>query len=264
MNKILIFFGIIIIVMVLTFPFLFKREYIYLLKKDAVIKSYNSSGQLDGTTTIYKNGIPTNETNYKNGKREGWGCEYYANGQINNKRYYHLDEPDGPEYQYYKNGELNYKSIIQNNRRVGYFYWYTINGKLDFYSTYDIDEQPFCTFDYSTSGKILHMTGPPISPLVFSMDTQTDSIVILNQKEKVQNIEDLFIVVATPPETATIVNVKINGIQLSNLKIVNNIMKISNAFHDKKLYTISIRSKILDKNGKSLNGINGEVKIIKQ
>lgn len=243
------------------------RSYLVTFKKSGLVVHFNLKGQLDGENDVVTNGIVETEANFLDGKKDGWTINYYKTGKLKDKTFFRYGKANGPSYQYYESGKLKYKCNYRNDKRFGDLNWYLENGKLDSYAVYNIKGESFCSFEYDNSGKIKDMRGLVVSPDIFSFDTNY-SVKLLNfnleAKEGYHGIRDLYFVVATPPDLNMNISVKINDKLVNSSPIIDNCVKVPNAFTKPGVYKIFIESHLLDTLGKIVNGINIESIIKKE
>ncbi len=233
-----------------------------MFKKDGLIASYDHLNRLDGKVTIFKKGTIQKVLNYKNGKKQGWGYSYYPNGQLERKSYYEQDESDGPEIAYFQNGQVSYNATIKNNKRLGSFYSYSNDGRLELYSTYDITGERFYTCQYDISGKII-IFNSPISAHLYSIDTKADTVIMLHFEVQNKNIKDLYVTIATPPQAQLDIRISVNDTPYDNFKIVNNVIRIKNAFPNKGLNRIFMTFSMFYKNQKIIDSLNADLSILR-
>lgn len=239
-----------------------KEQYLFLFKKTGVIK-HNNKGKLEVDSII--DGHVQTKVSYSNDLRQSWVFNYYKSGKLKNKYLFKRNEANGPEFGYYENGALEYVANNIDNKWVGDAHWYTENGNLDSYAAFNIKGKSFCLFQYDKFGKIINMKGVVVSPDLYSINPK-DSIILLDlyKNKNYDDISDLFLVVATPPNLHLKVVVNINNTQYKDLPIRNNIITVHNAFLNKGTYKIFIESHLYDKNNTIVNGVNIKTKIIKE
>lgn len=224
-----------------------QKIYIKLFGKNQSIAEYNEGGEVHGEFLNYQNGRLTLRSHYQNGLMHGKTTYYYDNGRVEGIKSFTEDNPNGEELKYYRNGNLKYSANWKNGKPYGSFYWYLESGKLDSYTVYDIVGQNFYICQYNTKGELLNNDGFIVSLNIYSTDISTDSIAILKYNEHYENIKDLYITVATPPELKPKLVIKINNIVVEKFKIVENTIKIPNAFDKTGIYEVNIQSKFVNK-----------------
>lgn len=254
----ILFFLLLIIIVVFNLEKI-KIYYVELFKLNSIFVHYNENGKPEGMLVEYINGKIINKCNYVNGSKEGEILKYDETGQIFIKGFCKNDQLTGKQFGYYKSGKLNYVITYRKGKQYGDAYLYSENGKLKSYNVFGIDGEKFCSFQYDQSGKIKDMNGFVVSQKFYSFDTQTDSLIVLDQESpayQFKNIKDFYLTVATPPGLTLNVNLTINNKLYKNLKIQDNIIKFPNAFSFKGRYKIFLESHLLDKFNKGVNGIN--------
>lgn len=228
-----------------------KKVYIRILKKNAIIQHFNSKGQREGEFLSYLNGKLYVKADFINGLREGWVIKYYKNGEIQNKTFYNNDKRDGEEYGYYENGKLNYESHWRNGKYYGDGWNWQKNGKLFVYNTTDISDL-FYYSEFDSLGRPNKIVGNLFSSNIYSIDNRNDSIVTLSDRGMYGKIKDLYITVATPPKLSTQIDIKINNHDFTHPKILDNTIRIENAFMNRGTYRIYIKDQLLDRNSRVL------------
>ena len=89
------------------------------------------NGKLDGEAiSFYKNGALEEQSNYKDGNREGLYVAYHENGQLERKQNYINGQRNGPFERYTKDGLLLEKADFQDGKYKGIYESYYTNGKL--------------------------------------------------------------------------------------------------------------------------------------
>ncbi|HZY35237.1 MAG TPA: hypothetical protein VFE53_01235 [Mucilaginibacter sp.] len=244
------------------------RLYIVLFNKSGVLISYKD-GKMDGDLIKYVDGKVHLKVNFKNSLREGWATQYYNNGRIENKIFYKDNKAQGIEYEYYSNGQLNYSRCWKDGKQYGNLLKYFTDGKLDTYAVFDIMGRNFYDHHYDRTGKLVKMEGYVTSSFIYSLDEKNDSTIVLNyyayhHNNRFDGIRDLYITVATPPNLILKLQVDINHQIFKNLKVVNNTIRIPNAFSIKGTYHIFITSNLVDKSDNIVDGINNKTTIIKE
>jgi len=241
-----------------------RREVYYtLLKKDGVIENRNKNGQLNGEVITFKAGKVQNKKEYSNGLKEGWNCDYYPSGKIKYRNYYHLNEATGPEFQYYENGTLAYKATLRNGVRYGEYYKYSMDNHLMSYSAFDVKGQQFSTFNYNELGDITKVS-IPVSINTYSINTKTGIIVPLHFEERETDIKDMYVMIGTPPGAQIKVVVNVNNVEYNNIKIVNNVIRIENAFPNKGLNPIFLKLDLTYRGKKIIENLKGELSILRE
>ena len=235
---------------VLLIAFLLEKDnfylgYIKLFKRTAIINNYNGSGQLHGEIIGYVDGNIYIRTNFINGLRNGLTTIYYKNGQIKNQSFFKNDKREGEEVGYYEDGRLNYKGAWKNNKGYGSAYHYTSDGKLTNYDGLDVVNL-FFYMEYDSTGTTTKAFGSCFSSNIFSYDIKTDSIIVLRDNQPYQNINDLNVTVATPPNLIPQINVFINNRAIQYPQMKNNTITIKNTFLNKGIYDIKILGKLLN------------------
>lgn len=244
------------------------KEYIVIFKKDAVFEPPYINGKLDGPFTIYAKGKIKFKATYRNGVRDGIATKYYDNGSVENKMFYKNDKLEGLQYRYFENGKLNYSQNLHNGKFYGEQRTYDESGNLNTYSVFDIHEHDFFDYHYDQRGNLIKQEGFVFSFSIFSIDKKRDSVIVLeenaaNPTNKFHGVEDLYITVATPPNLKLNLTVTINGTTYADLKVVNNTIKIPNAFPNIGTYKIFIESHLKNKQGEMIDGINERARIEK-
>lgn len=219
--------------------------YIKLFKKSALIEHFDNNGQKDGEVLGYTDGNLEISTFYVNGYRDGLTEQYYKNGKIENVFYFKHGKREGTELKYYENGQLEYSEVWKNNKYYGSAYHYSTDGKLTDYVEMGIDYLLFY-MKYDKSGLSTIYFGHSFSKELFSYDTKTDSTEVLRNNQTYQNINDLNITVATPPNLIPKINLSINNKPITNLKIVENTIKVKNAFASKGVYYIKVLGELVN------------------
>ncbi len=221
--------------------------YIKLLKKTTIVKQYNNKGQLNGEIIGYIDGNIDVSTNFVNGLRDGLTTEYYKNGQVENQSFFRHNKREGEEVEYYENGKLNYKRTWKNNKGYGSIYHYTNDSKIVNYDGLDIVNL-FFYMEYDATGKTTKAFGHCFSSNIFSYDLNGDSTIILSNNKAYQNIADLNITIATPPNLIPQINLLINDKPIPDIKIKDNTINVKDAFFDKGIYNIKITGDLMNKN----------------
>ena len=219
--------------------------YIKLFKKSALIEHFNTKGQKDGEELVYIDGNLEINTSYLKGCRDGLTKQYYKNGQLENLFHFKIGKKEGKEVGYYKDGKLDYTTNWKNNKLYGSAYRYSTDGKLTDYVEMGIDYLLFY-MKYDKSGLSTIYFGHSFSKELFSYDTKTDSTEVLRNNQTFQNINDLNITVATPPNLIPKINLSINNKPITNLKIVENTITIKNAFVNKGIYNIKVLGELVN------------------
>lgn len=246
-----------------------QKVYIKVFNKSILIANHNSNGQVDGQMLKYADGKLQIEENYKNGLKDGWSIKYYDDGHIENRKFYKNNKAQGTEYGYYKNGSLRYSRTWRDNKLYGSLFYNYENGKINAYGTYDIMGWNFFDYHYKQSGEIAKKEGFVVSSNIYSLDEKSDTTLVLNydayhHDNRFHNIKDLYLTVATPPNTKLQVNVDINNQSFKDLTIVDNTIRIPNAFPTIDTYHIFVTTHLFDKKNKVIDGINIKTVIIKE
>ena len=105
---------------------------------EKTIRSFtNKQGQVTGKFTqsdsiikSYKNGILVSELTIKNGKKEGFGYNYYPGGNVSTRFCYHNDLKHGDEIKYYLSGKCYRIRPYFNGKINGYVKKYYETGDL--------------------------------------------------------------------------------------------------------------------------------------
>src|ERR1700741_605340 len=220
----------------------FEIIYIKLFKKTRSIDHENAQGQLDGKATFYKDGNIAQEASFINGLRNGWELTYYKSGHIQRKIFYKNDKEEGEEYEYYENGKLRYQGAWRNGKRFGDLPYYNDDGTLKVYHAYNILGEKFNIVWFDQSGSITKYEGFLVSNIIYSVDNQTGSLVVLTPKHVYSDIKDLYLNVAMPPNTVggAAIKITINGITARNLSIKNNTIQIPKVFDKDGAFKIVI------------------------
>lgn len=103
-------------------------------------------------------------------------------------------------------------------------------------------------FYYSEFDSLKHsnkVLGTPFSSNLYYIDQKPDTAILLRDNQTYQDIKDLYISVATPPGLTPLITVLINNTPINNLKIINNTIRIKNAFPNNLNYKISIYGKFI-------------------
>jgi antitoxin component YwqK of YwqJK toxin-antitoxin module len=244
----------------------FEITYIKLFKKTLSIIHKNGQGQLEGKATFYKDGNIAQEASFINGLRNGWELTYYKSGHIQRKIFYKNDKEDGEEYGYYENEKLRYQGAWRNGKRFGNLPYYNDAGTLKVYHAYNILGEKFNIVWFDQSGSITKYEGFLVSNIIYSVDNQTGSLVVLTPKHVYSDIKDLYLNVATPPNTVggAAIKITINGITARNLSIKNNTIQIPNVFDKDGAFKIVIEEQLIDKNNKVLDNSSFTAIVIKK
>jgi len=228
-------------------------SYAKLFKKSVVVEHYNSKGRLNGTFILFDKGNVDITANYTDGLREGYLTEFYSNGQIKSKVLFKNDKMNGNDTGYYENGVLKYITPYWNNKYHGSGYHYSTKGKLTNYNGLNLNE-PFCLIKYDEDGSVLQILGDVFGSNIYSYDPHADTALILTTNQRYYKIYDLYITVATPPKLKPQILITINNNTFKNPPILNNTIKIQNAFTSDGIYNLKII-------GAFLNGQNIVVKV---
>ncbi len=113
-------------------------EWLYFHKnsKNIMTKEFYVDGKLEGLKiTYYKNNKVTEETNYKNGLKEGEDNYYSLEGVLLKQLYHVNDQLHGRAYYYDANGALVIDGNYKNGKKHGVWKHYK-NGKLVLEETY--------------------------------------------------------------------------------------------------------------------------------
>ena len=90
------------------------------------------NGKRDGAWIGYhENGQLWWKGNYRNGKREGAYVQYHENGQFSVKGNYKNDERKGLWVSYHKTGQLHFKGNYQDGKRNGTWVSYHVDGTVN-------------------------------------------------------------------------------------------------------------------------------------
>ncbi len=242
---------VIVILMICTIAFLnvgsIYKLYIRVFKKSTIIQHHNSKGQLDGEYIAYVNGKIYGQAYYVNGLKEGLCSLYFDSGLLQNETFYKHDKANGVENEYYENGFLNYTVKWRNGQRYGSEYHYLPNKKLFNYDTFGVGsgkEDSFYYSEFDSSGHSNKVFGDVFSSNLYYVN-KVDSTIILTDNQTYHDITDLYITVATPPGLTPIINISINDKPINNFRIINNTIKIWDAFHYKNNYKIAIHGKFI-------------------
>ncbi len=219
--------------------------YVVLFKRTALLNHYNSAGQWDGEIKGYIDGNIYVSANFSNGLRDGLTTTYFTNGQIKNMSFFKKNKREGSEVGYYADGKMNYKGSWKNNKKYGSAYHYSADGKLTNYDGLDVVNL-FFYMEYDGSGKTIPSFGSSFSSNIFSYDVKTDSIILLIDNHSYQNINNLNITVATPPDLTPQINLLINDKPVKDFKIKDNTINIKDAFLNKGLYNLKITGALLN------------------
>jgi hypothetical protein len=232
-------------------------------KKSAFIEHVNSKGQPNGELISYSNGKLNLQATFADGMKEGWALRYHDNGQLKNKIFYTKDKAEGLEQEYYKDGKLNYSANWRNNKRFGSEYHYSVDGKLENYDAFDLLAL-MCYVGYDEFQNIIQKTGGFISTNLYSNTQNPDSAIILQNKNSYRELHGLNIVVATPPGIMPHIDVSINDEHFYDLKIVDNVIKINDAFIENGNYNIVVKGQFLDKKKNTTTAETVELQIVKK
>lgn len=224
-------------------------EYVKFFKRTVIVNPRNSDGQLNGEVLAYINGKIDISSNYVNGVRDGLTTEYHKNGRIKSLSYFKNGRRTSEEIGYYEDGKINYRSMWKDDKKYGSAYHYSDDNKLVNYVGLDIVNL-FFYMEYDSRGNTVKAYGPCFSSNIFSYNTKGDSTVVLNNNQSYQNINDLNITVATPPNLIPQINLSINNISVSNLKINHNTIEIKNAFLHPGIYIIKVDGELMNKMGR--------------
>ena len=86
---------------------------------------------------IYEDGELQYESNYKDGKENGFYKEWYENGQLRYEGNYKDGKEDGIHKGWYKNGQMEYESNSQDGKEHGEFWGWNQNGQITFEALYN-------------------------------------------------------------------------------------------------------------------------------
>jgi len=240
-----------------------RMKYYILFKKTGRIVNYDQDGFLNGNIITLKAGDTVEAAKYVHGNKEGWTYVYYPNNRVHYKKFYHLNAQDGPEIAYYPNGRVNYTGTIRYGNRFGSLYWFSNDGILDSYSTYDFTGTPFYTVNYDHSGNIQQIINQPVSSKTFSIDTLSGKLVPLKFDETNQPIRDLFIIIGVAPHISIDFTVTVNGSTVDNLKMVNDVIQVKDAFSKHGLNAIYLTLRI-DNKKKMVKNVIYDFSILKK
>jgi len=229
----------------------FEKNYIELFKQDALIEHHNYKGELDGEVVAYQNGKVYKKGTFVNGLKEGWFITYFKNGQVENKIFYRHNKKDGTEDEFYENGNLNYTVKWKNDKEYGSEFHYLEDKKLDNYDAFDLVNL-FYYVRYDKSQKVYQTLCSFLSPNLFSFDKTGDSTIVLHDQIVYENINDLCVTVATPENLSPQIEIKINGYVYQNLKIIDNTIKVDNAFVNRGAYNVAVKGKLVNQINKTI------------
>ncbi|MFC5284092.1 toxin-antitoxin system YwqK family antitoxin [Pedobacter alpinus] len=238
---------------------------ILLNQKPNIQKMYFTLFNKTGTTSTYKedgeilnftNGKLVFKGNLENGKVEGLVVYYFENGKVKTKMNFHEGRANGKTIKYFENGNIEHVSNWKNGKRYGEVVFYSEDGKLIGYNVFDITQTPFYGCDYTPSNDVKPDEGSLLVSLnIFSFDILTDSTEILQYQNKYKNIKDLFITVATPPKASLKLNIQINNKEVRGFKIVNNTIRVPDAFLNEGKYHVNIVSKLFNKDNIAIDSL---------
>jgi antitoxin component YwqK of YwqJK toxin-antitoxin module len=230
--------------------FLNKRSlleaYYVIFNKSGELYSINDSGNFDGKAKVYIEGNKTFEGNFKNGRLDGWVLNYYNDGTVKSKYFYVNGKIDKTEYRYHANGKKSFKGTWRNGIWYGNQYYYNENGNLITFDVRDMDNG-FYYSSYGADSKVEKIYGYMISDKLYIKDRLSDSIKILRPGHQYQNIDDLYITVANPPNLKSTFNIYISGskpIKINGLHATT--IKVKQAFKKNGRYDICIYGELRD------------------
>jgi hypothetical protein len=245
-------------------------KWIEVFRQDFTFVDYNAVGNPEGQILMYKAGKIYVIGNVVNGVKHGWETMFYPSGRIESKTYFVKGSPSGKGYIYDSNGKLKYSGFYFNGKPYGGWYEYFPTGKPRKFYLYDINKKIEFSLDYLYDGKIRSksMSGLVVSPILFSKDIETDSLIQMdydsNPDRKFSNIRGLYVVVANARHSRLSVKIKINQRDYKIDSVKSSTIYIPNAFLEKGIYDIFIESQLFDVNDKVINGINIKDSIIKE
>lgn len=229
-----------------------QKMYFTLFNKTGTASSY----KVDGEILNFINGKLNFKGNLENGKPEGLFAYYFENGKVKTVINFHEGRANGKTIKYYENGNIEHISNWKNGNRYGEVIFYSESNKLIGYNVFDIKGNPFYGCDYIPfSGIKSDEESLLVSLNIYSYDIVADSTVILQYKGRYQHIKDLFVTVATPPEATLKINIQINDKEIKGFKIVDNTIKIPNAFPNKGNYHVNIVSKLFNKDNVAVDSL---------
>lgn len=241
----------------------FEIIYIKLFKKTLSIVHKNAQGQLEGKATFYKDGNIAKEANLVNGLMNGWALGYYKSGHIQSKIFYKDDKENGEEYEYYENGKLHYHGSWKNGKRFGDLLYYNDDGTLKVYHAYNILGEKFNVVWFDQSGNITKYDGYLVSNVIYSVNSQTGSLVVLTPNHVYSDIKDLYITVANLPHVKSVaIRITINGVAKRDLAIKNNTVQIPNVFNKAGIFQIVIDTQAIGHDNKVLENSSFTASVI--
>lgn len=102
-------------------------------KTPAIIEYYKKGDTATSPVKVvryYFNGEKQEETNYKEGKKDGESTMWFMSGEKMFIATYKDDQFDGPFIQWYENGEKEYEAFYTNGRPSGTWKYYKNDGSL--------------------------------------------------------------------------------------------------------------------------------------
>jgi len=128
MNKIYIFFGLVLLVSCAPNEVPSKN----IVERNGIKYEVNSQTSFTGiSVSSYKDGQLESKETYKNGQLHGLYESYYENGQLQYKRNYKYEKRDGLTESYYENGQLFLKGNFIDGKEDGIWQTYHENGQLE-------------------------------------------------------------------------------------------------------------------------------------
>jgi hypothetical protein len=211
-----------------------------------VTAEYDSDGKLDGQTFAYQYKKLVASAEFKHGLKDGISVMYFPNGRKKSISHWAEDKEEGLRTVYYQNGKIRSIENWSSGKLYGNTYLHHPNGKLRCYNARDIDETVFYTYEVNKTGNVLRNYGQ-----VFSKNLYTklgDSIIILENGHRYNNIKDLFIAVSSPPGTSSDIKALVNNTSELVVRIDSNTYRIANVFRSNTNYMVQIVGKHLDRN----------------
>lgn len=211
---------------------------------------YNGAGRYDGEVIGYVKGKKSFIISFKNGLRHGFTRTYFEDGRLKNETPYLNNKKNGLEREYYDNGSLNYNTDWRDGTRVGSSEHYSESGFLMNYDAFDVQGPDTSRLDivyyaeYDSIGRVLKQAGSVFGENIYSKHYKNQKVVILEDGQHYEDINDLYLTLATPPNFYADIDIIINKARLRRSHLTSHTLKVQGAFPGPGDYSITITGEL--------------------